>query len=119
VLAFAFLAFSPGFGVQYLAWLVPWIAGAALAPAWAFTLTGAMFLGLVYTFWCQGVPFEVGDPDWRHAVFWRDGLPWNFANADSLGEWRGPIVPIEIACWLAVVWMFVAKFRDLRAKAEA
>ena len=119
MLAFAFLAFSPGFGVQYLAWLVPWIAGAALAPAWAFTLTGAMFLGLVYTFWCQGVPFEVGDPDWRHAVFWRDGLPWNFANADSLGEWRGPIVPIEIACWLAVVWMFVAKFRDLRAKAEA
>lgn len=119
VLAFAFLALSPGFGVQYLAWLVPWIAGAALAPAWAFTLTGAMFLGLVYTFWCQGVPFEVGDPDWRHAVFWRDGLPWNFANADSLGEWRGPIVPFEIACWLAVVWMFVAKLRDIRTRAEA
>jgi len=114
LLAFAFLAFSPGFGVQYLAWLVPWIAGAALAPAVGFTIAATLFLGLVYTFWCQGVPFEAGDPDWRHAVFWRNGLPWDFANADSMGEWRGPIVPFEIACWLTVVWMLVAKLRGLR-----
>ena len=119
VLAFAFLAFSPGFGVQYLAWLVPWIAGAALAPAWAFTATGALFLGLVYTFWCQGVVFEAGDPDWRHAVFWRGGLPWDFANADSMGEWRGPIVPFELFCWLSVAWMLVAKLRGVRAGAGA
>lgn len=119
VLAFAFLAFSPGFGVQYLAWLVPWIAGAALAPAFGFTVAATLFLGLVYTFWCQGVPFEAGDPDWRHAVFWRNGLPWDFANADRMGEWRGPIVPFEIACWLSVVWMLVAKLRGLRSGTRA
>jgi hypothetical protein len=114
-LVFAFLAFSPGFGVQYLAWLVPWIAGAALAPAVGFTVAGTLFLGLVYTFWCQGVPFEVGDPDWTHAIFWKNSIPWDFANADSMGEWRGPIVPFEVACWLSVVWMLVAKLRDLRS----
>ena len=114
-LAFAFLAFSPGFGVQYLAWLVPWIAGAALAPAVGFTVASTLFLGLVYTFWCQGVPFEAGDPDWRHAVFWRNGLPWDFANADRMGEWRGPIVPFEILCWLSVVLVFASKLRSARS----
>jgi hypothetical protein len=115
LLAFAFLAFSPGFGVQYLAWLVPWIAGAALAPASGFTVAATVFLGLVYTFWCQGVPFEAGDPDWRHAVFWRNGLPWDFANADTMGEWRGPMVPFEILCWLSVVVVFASKLRNLRS----
>ncbi len=119
LLAFAFLAFSPGFGVQYLAWLVPWIAGAALAPALGFTVAATLFLGLVYTFWCQGAALETGDPDWRHAVFWRNSLPWDFANADRMGEWRGPIVPFEIACWLSVAWMFVAKLRRLRSATRA
>jgi hypothetical protein len=119
VLAFAFLAFSPGFGVQYLAWLVPWIAGAPLAPAVAFTATSACFLGLVYTFWCQNVLTELGDPDFTHAVFWRRGLPWDFANADTMHEWRGPIVAFEIACWLAVLWMLGAKLRQARAPVPA
>ena len=119
VLAFAFLAFSPGFGVQYLAWLVPWVAGAPLAAASAFTATSACFLGLVYTFWCQGVPTERGDPWFTHAVFWRNGLPWDFANADRMQEWRGPIIAFEIACWLAVLWVLGAKLRGVRSAVAA
>ena len=119
VLAFAFLVVTPGFGVQYLAWLVPWVAGAPLAAGSAFTATSACFLGLVYTFWCQGVPTERGDPYFTHAVFWRNGLPWDFANADRMQEWRGPIIAFEIACWLAVLWVLGAKLRGVRSAVAA
>jgi hypothetical protein len=111
VLTFAFLTFTPGFGPQYLAWLVPWIAGIGVGTALAWWLSSAAFLLLVYTFWCQGVPFEQGDPNWLSAGFWSRGLPWSYADANSMREWRGPIVPIEIACWLSVAWALVAQIR--------
>ncbi len=107
VLAFAFLTVSPGFGVQYLAWLVPWIAclasGAGAWAAVAWTLSSGAFLFLVYTFWCQGVTVEQSDPNWLGANFWSRGLPWSYADANTIHEWRGRIVPVEIACWASVV----------------
>jgi hypothetical protein len=119
VLAFAFLALSPGFGVQYLAWLVPWIAcfGAGLG-AWAaatWTFTSGAFLFLVYTYWCQGVPVEQGDANWLGANFWTRGLPWKFADADLIGAWWGRIVPLEIACWASVVLVLVVELRGVAA----
>lgn len=111
ILAFAFLALTPGFGVQYLAWLVPWIAGVSAGAAISWTVSSAAFLFLVYTFWCQGVPWEHGDPNWLARAFWSKGLPWEFADANSLGPWRGPIVPFEIACWVTVLWAFVSQIR--------
>jgi hypothetical protein len=111
VLALGFLALTPGFGVQYLAWLVPWMACVGGGAAIAWTVATTFFLVLVYTFWCQGVNFEAGDPNWLHASFWSQGLPWSFANANTMGEWRGPIVPVEIAAWLATVGAFASALR--------
>ncbi len=46
-----FLALTPGFGTQYLAWLVPWLAALALAPALAYQLLGGVYLFIDYTCW--------------------------------------------------------------------
>jgi hypothetical protein len=121
VLAFAFLTVTPGFGVQYLAWLVPWIAclelGAGTSAAVAWTLSSGAFLSLVYTYWCQGVTMEQSDPNWLGANFWSRGLPWNFANANTMCAWWGRIVPVEIACWACVVAVLAAQIRSVaRAK---
>lgn len=119
VLAFAFLALTPGFGVQYLAWLVPWIAWVGGGAAIAWTAAATAFLVLVYTFWCQGVPFEYGDPNWLHGVFWSKGVPWSFANANALGAWRGPIIPLEVAAWGSVVVALVKTIRAAAAERSA
>lgn len=107
VIAFAFLALTPGFGVQYLAWLVPWIAGVPLWAAITFSAASGAFLFLVYTCWCQGLPNEIGVPAGFSAGFWSKGLPWDAAHANLLALWRGPIVPFAIACWLSVVLVLV------------
>jgi hypothetical protein len=122
VLAFAFLAVTPGFGVQYLAWLVPWIACVELgAGAWAtaaWTVSSGAFLLLVYTYWCQGVTMEQSDPNWLGANFWSRGLPWNYANSNAMCAWWGPIVPVEIACWACVVAVLAVQIRSV-ARARA
>lgn len=119
VLTFAFLAVSPGFGVQYLAWLVPWIAfleaGAGAWAATAWTLTSGAFLVLVYTYWCQGVKMEDGDANWLGANFWTRGLPWSYADANAMCAWWGRIVPVEIACWISVVAVLVVGLRTVAA----
>jgi hypothetical protein len=113
VTTFAFLAFTPGFGVQYLAWLVPWIAE---VPAWAaiaFSAASGAFLFLVYTCWCQGLPHEIGVPRGFGPDFWSRGLPWDAANANLLALWRGPIVPFGIACWITVAIVLVFLVRSI------
>jgi len=118
VLAFAFLAVTPGFGVQYLAWLVPWIAAAgADAGLWAasaWTATSGGFLVLVYTYWCQGTRMEQGDANWLGANFWQRGLPWSYADANTMCAWWGSIVPVEIACWISVVLVLAVLARRCR-----
>jgi hypothetical protein len=103
VVAFAFLALAPGFGLQYLAWLVPFTVALPLAAGAAFHATSGAFLAAVYTFWCQMPPGSPGDPDWLGPAFWSRGLPWNIAAASRVGTWRGELVLLEVACWLAVV----------------
>jgi hypothetical protein len=112
VLAFAFLTFTPGFGVQYLAWLVPWIAGVPLWAAVAFTAANGAYLFLVYTCWCQGLPNEIGVPSGLTSTFWR-GLPWDVAHANLLALWRGPIVPFMLACWASIVVVLAVQIRAI------
>jgi hypothetical protein len=90
VTAFLFLAFSPGFGIQYLAWLVPWAVAAGTAATALYYATGGVFAFLVYT-------------------YWSGGLPWYFADARPVSPewWPPPIVVFELLCWasvLAVLW---------------
>lgn len=55
-----FLALAPGFGTQYLVWLVPWVAALALWAALAYHLTAGVYLFLSYTcFWQAACADEV------------------------------------------------------------
>ena len=116
VVAFAFLAATPGFGVQYLAWLVPFTVLLPLAPAIVFHVTSGAFLAVVYTYWCE-LPIEAPDTNWLGRGFWARGLPWSFANANRIGSWRGEIVALEIACWIAVLVALAALVRRASARA--
>ncbi|MFY9225893.1 MAG: hypothetical protein WAQ98_24655 [Blastocatellia bacterium] len=84
VIFFVFLAISSGFGVQYLAWLVPWVIVLDLELIVLFYFSSGLFLFLVYNFWSQG-------------------FPWNFANSDVAGPWTGYIIYYEILCWAVVL----------------
>lgn len=116
VVAFAFLALTPGFGLQYLAWLVPFTAVLPLAAAVSFHVASGAFLIAVYTYWCQMPPGSAADPDWFGSSFWSRGLPWNIANAHRIGSWRGELVLLEAACWLAVVASFALQVRAAAAE---
>jgi hypothetical protein len=83
--AFLFMAFSPGFGVQYLAWLVPWVVGVGLWPTVTYLVTSGVFAFLVYTSWSLGIPW-----------YFADGLRFH-------DWWSGPIVWSELLCWASVL----------------
>jgi hypothetical protein len=116
VAAFAFLALTPGFGVQYLAWLVPFTAALPLAASVSFHAASGAFLLAVYTYWCQDPSGSAADPDWLSRAFWARGLPWDVANANRIGAWRGELVILEAACWLAVVSGLVVQVRAVAAR---
>lgn len=101
LVAFLLMALTPGFGVQYLAWLVPWVVGIGLWAALLFYVASGVFLFLVYTFWSQG-------------------FPWYLADTGQTGNWRGSTIAFELLCWAAVVvvllgycqWLFFALPRE-------
>jgi hypothetical protein len=81
-----FLLLTPGFGIQYLAWLA--IAAFLIEPwgAFAFNLLGGAFMFSVYHYWNRG-------------------FPWGFADSDKVGAWRAPQALLGRFAWLAlVVW---------------
>ena len=117
--AFVFLLVSPGFGVQYAAWLVPWMVLLPERVAWAHALSMGAFLFVVYSFWNQLVPSWLADPDWLGAEFWSRGLPWDHANADLVREWRGEIVILEVLAWLSVAVACACLLRDLHRARRA
>lgn len=85
---YLFLFLTPGFGVQYLAWLVPWVAGLNLGLALLYYATSGLFLFLVYN-------------------YWSGELPWYFADS-WIGIWRGSGRVAEVACWIVIGLTVVA-----------
>lgn len=81
-----FLLFTPGFGIQYLAWLA---IAAFLCEPWGalgFNLLGGAFMFSVYHYWNRG-------------------FPWSFADSDKVGAWRAPQALLGRLAWLyLVVW---------------
>lgn len=57
----AFLAFTPGFGAQYLAWMMPWVAVMGAAPMAAFAGVTGAFTFFLYTDTAGGVPWYFSD----------------------------------------------------------
>ena len=93
---FLFLSCSNGFGVQYLAWLVPFAVESGLVPAAVFFATSGTFLFLVYDFWCHG-------------------MPWTLADANVVGgRYPGGIDYFQLLCWLSVVGLLWTAWRQMR-----
>jgi len=92
---FLFLAGTSGFGVQYLAWLVPWVVGLGCAPAALYGATSGIFLFLTYDFWSQG-------------------MPWYLADSNRVGNYYyGGFAYFHIVCWLTVVALVWTSWRQM------
>jgi hypothetical protein len=81
--AFTFFAITPGFGVQYLAWLVPFTALLPRGRAVIYHLVSGAFLFAYYNRGAQG-------------------LPWYFANEVEHPVWYGHVVFLGLLCWLVI-----------------
>ncbi len=86
---FLFLSLSSGFGVQYLAWLAPWVVDLGWAPAALLYATSGVFLFLVYNLWAEG-------------------FPWYLADSYNIGTFVGFFDHVQLICWcslLVVLWV--------------
>lgn len=81
-----FLVVSPGFGPQYIAWLVPWLpAAGSLVAATCYAVTG-LFLFLVYGYWAGHYPWHTAD-----------ARPYEF------DWWPRSVVNVELMAWATIV----------------
>ena len=88
-LLFLFMFLTPGFGIQYLAWLMPWIGALPFRAVATFYLAGGAFCAGVYT-------------------YWSGGLPWYYANGVVADPWHGIISFFGLACWCGIAAILVA-----------
>ena len=93
-----FLSVSSGFGVQYLAWLAPWVAELGWAPAAIFYSASGIFLFLVYNYWAQG-------------------LPWYLADAINVGDYPGYFAHAQLLCWFSVLLALGVSWRRIEVAA--
>jgi hypothetical protein len=77
-----FLFFTPGFGVQYLVYLVPWLAISRGSVAASFHVTSGAWLAAFYT-WGSG------------------GFPWYLANTFSTRFMPVPVFSLGLLTWIA------------------
>ena len=91
VVAALFLAVTPGFGVQYIAWLVPWVPGAGALPGAAFFAATGVFLFSVYQYWSGSFPWYTAD-----------ARPYEFE------WWPRPVVDLELLAWASVLMVLGA-----------
>ena len=94
-LMFLFLSLTPGFGVQYLAWLVPWVVTRGVRTTLAYYFVGAVFLCAYYTPAAGGVPWDL---------------------ADTLGRpaWTPTVLGLGLVCWVVVCAITLGYVRALR-----
>jgi hypothetical protein len=92
-----FMVLTPGFGVQYLVWVVPWMIVAGFLPALLFFAASGAFLFAYYTFFAGGIPWY---------------------TAFAVPEYPLPsyIMAVGIVCWLTIVIALVCMLRSLRAQ---
>jgi hypothetical protein len=91
--AFLFLFLAPGFAMQYLAWLVPWVLALGIWPAMVFYAVTSVFVINVYNDWSGGFPWYATDVMFR---------PWEVRHA-MLG----------LISWVSVAVMLTLYLRQL------
>ncbi len=92
VVTFTFMLLTPAFGVQYLAWLVPWVVAGGVSPTLIYYVTSGLFLFLVY--------WPYAHQPSRHTD----------ASLPTLG-WGGSVIPFELLCWVSVGVVLVLLLR--------
>jgi hypothetical protein len=93
---FLFVSVIPGFGVQYLVWLVPWVVGLGSGPTVAyFSSASALLIGYYST--------AAG------------GFPWYLANSLARPAWTLPVVLLGLVCWIVVCAITITYPRRLAA----
>ena len=97
-LLFLFLSLTPGFGVQYLAWLVPWVVALGVRTTATYYLAGAVFLFAYYT-------AAAG------------GFPWNLANSLERFPWTPVVLGLGLICWMVICVITLRFAGSLRASA--
>jgi 4-amino-4-deoxy-L-arabinose transferase-like glycosyltransferase len=92
-----FMLLTPGFGIQYLAWLA--IASFLLGPAGGivYNLLGGAFMFSVYHYWNRG-------------------FPWHFADSDKVGAWRAPQALLGRIAWIYLVVLAALLIREAWAR---
>jgi hypothetical protein len=102
---FFFLATANGFGVQYLAWIVPWTVGIGIVSVGFFTAASGALLFAVYN-------------------WWSGGFPWYLADSNYVGDFSGHLDYFLTVCWISVIvlawsvwkWKSSPSFPGLRAR---
>jgi hypothetical protein len=87
LLASIFLIFTPGFGIQYLVYLVPWLAVARRSVAVGFYAVSGTFMAALYTWGSRGFPWYLA----------------NFYSSQSMPRSMSPYVfLLGLLTWIAV-----------------
>jgi hypothetical protein len=94
-----FLVFTPGFGVQYLVYLVPWLAAARSTVAAGFYAVAGAFMIAFYT--------------WGS-----NGFPWHSANFFLTRAMPTNIYSLALLTWIAIVFV-AAEFARLTMVRQA
>lgn len=84
LLMFLFVSTTPGFGVQYLAWLVPWVVALGPGSTAIFYLFGTVFLLAYYRSAATGL------------------FPWYAANTLAHPPWNATTLAFGLICWVVV-----------------
>jgi hypothetical protein len=95
-----FVSVIPGFGVQYLVWLVPWVVGLGSGPTVAYYLAGTAFLFSYYS-------TAAGT------------FPWYLANSLARPAWSSTVLGLGLICWVVVCSIaFICARRLVMTQAE-
>jgi hypothetical protein len=94
IVFFLLLSLTSAFGVQYLAWLVPWVVGLGAMPTAIFFTASGVFLFLVYNYWSQGIP-------------------WYMADSYRMGDFQGHLDYFQIMCWLSVLMILIVAWKQM------
>ena len=89
-----FVSVIPGFGVQYLVWLVPWAVGLGSGPTAAYYIAGTGFLFGYYSATAGA-------------------FPWYLANSLERSAWSAKVLGLGLICWVVVCVMAFMHARRL------
>jgi hypothetical protein len=65
-----FLLVTPGFGIQYLYWVTPWVVALGARAAALLYITSGVFMFATYTYWSGGLPWWFADSLYKVWAHW-------------------------------------------------